>query len=137
MTLLRYHPWALTGRLHRELDEVLGERAPAALIPRAESRELADRYQLRADLPGVDPKDIEVTAEAGVLTIKAARKGWESPENASAATAQPAWTYQRSFTLPEDANPDAIEARSAHGVLELNVARQAKIQPRRIQVAAA
>lgn len=134
MTLLRYQPWALAGRLHRELDQALGERAPVALIPRAESRELADRYQLRMDLPGVDPKDIEVTAEDGVLTIKAARKGWEADGNAEP---KPALTYQRSFTLPEDANPDAIEARSTHGVLELTVARVAKVQPRRIQVAAA
>jgi HSP20 family protein len=142
MTLLRYQPWSLVGRLHRELDQVLGDSAPVALIPRAESRELADRYQLRADLPGVQPQDIEITAADGVLTIKAARKSWALESNSksggeTSSEPQTAWTYQRSFTLPEDANTDAIEARSAHGVLEVSVARQAKVQPRRIQVAAA
>lgn len=138
MTMLRYQPWSLVGRLHRELDEALGEPAPVALIPRAESRELPDRYQLRADLPGVQPEDIDITAADGVLTIKAARKSWAQPaKDGDASEPQTAWTYQRSFTLPEDANADAIEARSAHGVLEVNVARQAKVQPRRIQVAAA
>ena len=138
MTLLRYQPWSLVGRLHRELDDAVGETAPVALIPRAESRELPDRYQLRADLPGVLPQDIEVTAEDGVLTIKATRKSWAQPANGKGAdNAETAWTYQRSFTLPEDANADAIEALSSHGVLEVSVARQAKVQPRRIQVAAA
>lgn len=137
MTLLRYQPWSLVGRLHRELGEAVGERAPVALIPRAESRELPDRYQLRADLPGVQPQDIEITAEDGVLTIKATRKSWAEPSAKDAGDAEAAWTYQRSFTLPEDANADAIEARSSHGVLEVSVGRQAKVQPRRIQVAAA
>lgn len=138
MTLLRYQPWSLVGRLHRELDEAIGERAPVAMIPRAESRELADRYQLRADLPGVQPQDIEITAEDGVLTIKAARKSWAQPGTDKAAdNTETAWTYQRSFTLPEDADADAIEAVSSHGVLEVTVRRQAKAQPRRIQVAAA
>ncbi len=137
MTLLRYQPWSLVGRLHRELDEAVGERAPVALIPRAESRELPDSYQLRADLPGVQPQDIEITAADGVLTIKATRKSWAQPAANGAGDAETAWTYQRSFTLPEDANADAIEARSSHGVLEVSVGRQAKVQPRRIQVAAA
>ena len=48
-----------------------------------------------------------------------------------------AWTYQRSFSLPDDADADAIAALSSHGVLEVTVRRQAKVQPRRIQVAAA
>ena len=137
MTLLRYQPWSLVGRLHRELDEAAGACAPVALIPRAESRELPDRYQLRADLPGVQPQDIEITAEDGVLTIKATRKSWAQPAAKGAGDAETAWTYQRSFTLPEDANADAIEAQSSHGVLEVSVGRQAKVQPRRIQVAAA
>ncbi len=137
MTLLRYQPWSLVGRLHRELDEAVGETAPVALIPRAESRELPDRYQLRADLPGVQPQDIEITAAAGVLTIKATRKSWAQPAAKGAGDAETAWTYQRSFTLPEDANADGIEALSSHGVLEVSVGRQAKAQPRRIQVAAA
>ena len=138
MTLLRYQPWSLVGRLHRELDQAIGERAPVALIPRAESRELPDRYQLRADLPGVQPQDIEITAADGVLTIKATRKLWAQPgDGKDTDTADTAWTYQRSFSLPDDADADAIAALSSHGVLEVTVRRQAKVQPRRIQVAAA
>jgi HSP20 family protein len=128
MTLLRYHPWTLVGRLHRDLDEAAAERTAATFIPRIESRELEDRYQLRADLPGVQPQDIEVTTEEGVLALKAQRRSWDKAA---------AFTYQRRFALPEDANAEAIEARSSHGVLEIDIAKQPKAQPRRIQVAAA
>lgn len=135
MTLLRYQPWSLVGRLHRELDQAIGDNAPVTLIPRTEVQEHSDRYELRVDLPGVLPQQTEVTAEDGVLTIKATRKPAQAEANAQ--DERPLWTYERRFTLPEDANSEAIEARSNHGVLTVSVGRQAKVQPRRIQVAAA
>jgi HSP20 family protein len=46
-------------------------------------------------------------------------------------------TYLRRFTLPEDAAPEHISARSSHGVLEISVAKQPKVEPRRITVEAA
>jgi HSP20 family protein len=127
MTLLRYQPWSLVGRLHRELDAALTQPANVTLLPRAEVREEAARYALRLDLPGVQPQDIEVTTDAGLLTIKATRKSGEDN----------AWTYERSFTLPEDADIEALTARSVHGVLEVSIGRIAKVQPRRIEVQAA
>ena len=68
--------------------------------------------------------DIEITTEDGVLTLKATRR---NPET----------NYLRRFTLPEDAASDQITARSSHGVLEIAVAKQPKVEPRRIAVEAA
>jgi len=150
MTLVRYEPWSLINRLHGELDQVLGAplaaqnaggRAatrPTALIPHVDVRETADRYVLQADLPGVQPADIEITADQGVLTIRAQR-GVERREDAETPVRfeRFAGTFQRRFTLPEDANVEAISARSHHGVLELTIMKQAKLEPRRIAVEAA
>ena len=94
------------------------------LIPHVSVQEEAQRYLLRADLPGVLPADIEITTEDGVLTLKATRHN-------------PDGTYLRRFTLPEDAAPEHISARSSHGVLEISVAKQPKVEPRRITVEAA
>ena len=94
------------------------------LIPHVSVQEEAQRYVLRADLPGVLPADIEITTEDGVLTLKATRHN-------------PDGTYPRRFTLPEDAAPEHISARSSHGVLEISVAKQPKVEPRRITVEAA
>lgn len=125
MTLTPYD-WTLARELRRNL-EVLNER-PTALIPRVESQALEDRYVLRADLPGVRPEQIEITAEDGVLTLKAERN-FEGEERSV--------HLQRRFALPEDADLDAIQARSQHGVLEISVNKVAKSAPRRIQIQAA
>lgn len=129
MSLMRYD-WSLMNRLHHELEQAIGQNGPVALIPRVEVREEPNRYTLRADLPGVAPADIEVTTEDGVLTIKALRKN-------GADSAEAAITYQRRFSLPEDADAEQVTARSAHGVLEIAIAKVAKALPRRIAVEAA
>ncbi len=128
MSLVRYD-WSLMNRLHRELEQAIGQSGPVALIPRVESREEATRYVLRADLPGVSPEHIEITAEQGVLTLKAQRVN----PDAAADTV----TYQRRFSLPEDADAEQITARSTHGVLEIAIGKIVKAQPRRITVEAA
>lgn len=128
MSLVRYD-WTLMNRLHRELEQALGQSGPIALIPRVESREEATRYVLRADLPGVAPEHIDITAEQGILTLKAQRG---SADNAAELV-----TYQRRFSLPEDADAEQITARSTHGVLEISIAKLVKAQPRRITVEAA
>ncbi len=148
MTLVRYEPWTLMNRLHRELDELFrdplaaqqnaAETRPVALLPSVDVHEDADRYVLRADLPGVQPADIQVTADQGVLSIRAERRvERREGEPASGRFERVAGTFARRFTLPEDANTDAISARSAHGVLELTIPKQAKPEPRRISVEAA
>ena len=128
MSLVRYD-WSLMNRLLRELEQALGQSGPVALIPRVESREEANRYVLRADLPGVSPEHIEITAEQGVLTLKAQRVNRD--------TAADTVTYQRRFSLPEDADAEQITARSNHGVLEIAIGKIVKAQPRRITVEAA
>lgn len=148
MTLVRYEPWTLMNRLHRELDDLFRdpvaaqkagtESRPVALLPSVDVHEDADRYVLRADLPGVQPADIQVTADQGVLTIHAERRvERREGENPQGRYERFAGTFARRFTLPEDANTDAISARSTHGVLELTIPKQVKPEPRRISVEAA
>ncbi len=145
MTLVRYD-WTLMNRLHRELDDVFREPSspsgaaaavarPVALIPNVDVHEETDAYLVRADLPGVRPEDIEITADQGVLTIRAERRA-ETRDGAPRGE-RFAGSFARRFTLPKEANAEAISARSQHGVLELRIAKQAKPEPRRIAVEAA
>ena len=114
MTIVRYEPWAFVGRLQRQLDRALGEVADGATvswIPRVDIHEEDDRFVVTADLPGVEGKDIEITAEKGVLTLKGERRsekksstnGFESIERASG-------TFLRRFTLPESLDGLGIQA---------------------------
>ncbi len=148
MTLVRYEPWTLMNRLHRELDGLWrAPRAPdangttqhpVALLPNVDVHEDTAQYVVRADLPGVQPADIEVTADQGVLTIRAERRA-ARPEGTAAngRVERFAGTFVRRFALPEDANAEAIAARSHHGVLELTIQKRVKPEPRRITVEAA
>src|SRR5215472_1694780 len=141
MTLIRYQPWAFVSRLQRELDRTLGESADSASvswIPHVDIREEDERFVVVADLPGVEGKDIEITAEKGVLTVKGERRsekksakdGFESVERATG-------TFLRRFTLPESADAEAIKATHVNGVLEVAIPKRPQEQPRRITVQAA
>jgi HSP20 family protein len=141
MTIVRYEPWTLVSRLQQQLDRALGEVANGATvswIPHVDVRQEADRFVVAADVPGVEGKDIEITAEKGVLTIKGERRseqksskeGYESVERATGS-------FLRRFTLPESVDAEAIKATHANGVLEISIPKRPTEQPRRITVQAA
>ena len=142
MSLIRYEPWSLVRRMRRDLDQLLAadrdRTADARWLPAVDIREEADRYVVRADLPGVDPKDIEITSENGVLEVRGERnlerresgEGYRRVERVSGR-------FQRRFTLPREIAVDQIEARSSNGVLEVSLPKLAEAQPRKVTVEAA
>ena len=148
MTLVSYEPWSFVNRLQRELNQAfnktsnIGEAAhtpSVAWIPRVDIHEEAERFVVLADVPGVEAKDIDITAEHGVLTIKGERRlerkdteksGYERIERTSGS-------FVRRFTLPESANTESIKAKQVNGVLEVSIPKQPQVQPRRISVEAA
>jgi len=144
MTIVRYEPWALLSRFQRQFDRAVGESADGAAaanvswIPHVDVREEAERFVVAADLPGVEGKDIEVTADKGVLSIRGERHS----ENKTSADAferveRATGTFLRRFTLPESADAEAIKARHVNGVLEVSIPKRPQEQPRRISVQAA
>ena len=143
MTILRYEPWALVSRLHQQLDKALNQDADGfesnvSWIPQVDVREEAERFVVTADLPGVEGKDIEVTAEKGVLTVRGERRSEKKTENDGyTRTERASGTFLRRFTLPETADAEAIKATHVNGVLELSIPKRPQAQPRRISVQAA
>lgn len=143
MNIVRYEPWRLMGRLHREIDQLFGDAYATntdgnkivAWTPSVDVHEEQDSYTVRADLPGVTPKDIEVTAADGVLTIRGSRqiekrdnqKGYERLERLSG-------DFLRRFSLPENARADDIKAKHTNGVLEVVIPKTPVVEPRRVSV---
>ncbi|HYC08619.1 MAG TPA: Hsp20/alpha crystallin family protein [Steroidobacteraceae bacterium] len=141
MTIVSYEPWALVSRFQRQFERALGDSADGASvswIPHVDIHEEAERFVVVADLPGVDGKDIDITADKGVLTIKGERRsenkssqdGYERVERATG-------TFLRRFTLPESADAEAIKATHVNGVLEVSIPKRPQEQPRRIEIKAA
>ena len=145
MTVVRYQPWALIDRLHRQLDQTFstetGDAADVSQvswIPPVDIREESDRFIVLADVPGVEPKDIHITADKGVLTIRGERRARETqPQDGWQRLERRSGSFLRRFTLPEGANVDAISARHVQGVLEVTIPKQPRLQPKRIDVEAA
>jgi HSP20 family protein len=93
--------------------------------------------EIYAFAPGIDPDSLEVELERGLLTVAGQRQS-PLPDESSKATVHInerfAGSFRRAMTLPDDADPDAVEAKYADGVLHISVQRRASAQPRRITV---
>ena len=148
MSLRRYNnPWNLLNNLQRDLYNV--EHSPeynrlsdddasvatANWAPSVDISENEKAFTLLADIPGVEPKDIEISMEKGVLTIKGERhsENVEEKENYRRVERESGQFYRR-FTLPDSANADKIEAKSEHGVLKITIPKQEVAVSRRIEV---
>ena len=146
MLLTRYEPWSAMRQLQNEMSRVFDNAVAGAedssnvvtsrWTPAVDIREDAERFTITADVPGVEPKDIEVTMENGVLTIKGERKLETSDEgdNGYRRVERVYGGFYRRFTLPDTADADAISAVGKHGVLEVVIPKRAALQPRRITV---
>ncbi len=143
MTVVRYEPWALVSRLQNEVDRLFGAPLTTAAdsgawLPPADIHEEANQFVLHIDLPGVDPKAVEVTSEQGVLTIRGRREDTRKESRAGLHRIERiSGEFQRRFSLPETADTQNIKAKVANGVLEVSIPKVAQVQPLKIQVEAA
>jgi len=139
MTVVRYEPWSLLNRLRRELDQTIESSShDASWTPAVDIHEEAKQFVVRADLPGVTPKDIEITAEKGVLALRGSRNfEQKSDDGHYSRIERVTGKFVRTFTLPENVATDQINAKFKDGVLELTIPKIAKPEPRRIEVQAA
>jgi HSP20 family protein len=123
--------------LARELlgwDSFFGGR-PTAFVPLFEVKETSDSYVLKADLPGVEDKDLDVAIHNGVLTVSGNRMAEERKEGESFAIYERQYgSFSRSFALPDIADADRIEAKLDKGVLLIKVAKKAEAKPRKIEL---
>ena len=147
MNVIRYEPLTVLRRLNQEVGRLFEDSyygtgdsdqtnaVTSHWAPAVDIKEETDRFVLRADVPGVDSKDIDITMENGVLTIKGQRNREETEEREGYKRVERVYgSFYRRFTLPDTADADKISASSSNGVLEVAIPKQEKVQPRRIQV---
>jgi HSP20 family protein len=104
--------------------------------PRVDIREDANRFVILADLPGVDPADVEILMDKGILSIKGERRAEvEDASERFSRIERRYGSFHRRFALPDGADPDGITAQGRHGVLEIHIPKRPESTPRRIPVA--
>ena len=146
MSLVRYEPLFSVRQLQDDINRLFSgwstndsSGVTADWVPSVDINEFDDKFQLFVDVPGVDPKDVEITLESGVLTITGERfaQAAKDEENIVSRRAERGTgRFYRRFILPETVDADRVRATDRHGVLEIMIPKQAKAQPRRIKVAA-
>jgi HSP20 family protein len=104
------------------------------LLPPADIYETAEGITLQVDLPGHDPKAIEVKVENDTLTLKSERKVERSDKDGARRLERSFGVYTRSFVLPRTVDASKVEARYENGVLTLTLPRREESRPRVVQV---
>ena len=146
MNIRRYEPWSILDLMQRELSPFTGRRQAlsdpdntvADWVPAVDIVEEKDRFVLKADVPGVDPSKIEVSMDAGVLSVSGERHSETSDESDGLKRVERiSGKFYRRFSLPETADAEGIAAKSSNGILEVTIPKQPEIQARRITVQAA
>ena len=146
MAMTRYEPWSAFQQLTDELNRVFDQR-PARYtddagnvvasdwVPAVDIREEPDTFIIYADIPGVDPADIDVHMENGTLSICGERSKITKEEHDDyKRTERARGSFLRRFSLPDSADADRISAKCRNGVLEVVIPKHEKLQPRKIAV---
>ena len=122
---------------HNPLDRLFGQRplTTAAGFPAVNLWAGADSVAITAELPGVDPADVELSVKDDVLTLRGSRR--PSTDESDAAwhrRERSHGQFQRLVQLPFRVDPERVEARFSDGVLEVDLQRPEADKPRRIEI---
>jgi HSP20 family protein len=137
MSLIRYENRPLS-QFQRELSRFFDERSDVVTsdwAPRVDIKEYDDKFVLDADVPGVDPKDIDITMEDGVLSVRGKRELENVEERKNFRRVERSYgSFYRRFSLPETVDGNNIKAKAKDGVLTVEIPKLEKVQPRRIEI---
>jgi HSP20 family protein len=130
-------------RLNRFLDEAFagmpspeqGSVITSAWFAPTDVSEDADGIQISMELPGVDPKDVRLSLENNVLTIRGEKRHQAEQKNERIHRFERTYgTFERTFVLPSTVDPEKIEARYENGVLLVSIPKAERAKPREIRV---
>lgn len=141
-SLFPYDMFGEMDRLQREIQQAL-ELSPNIRgfgrggFPALNIGGTPQTVEVYAFAPGIDPASLQIDLERGMLTIAGERKS-QLPEAGTQSTLHInerfAGSFRRVVSLPEDADPDAVEASVKDGLVHISIQRRAAAQPRRITI---
>jgi HSP20 family protein len=139
--LARRDPWREMTRAQEEMGRLLEDRfvfrtsESLGWTPATDIYEDEEGLTLKFELAGVEPKDVDIRFENGVLTIKGERKMEKEENKENYHRVELSYgAFNRSFSLPPTVDPDKIEAESKLGVLVIHLPKKAEAKPKSIQV---
>lgn len=136
--LAKWDPFRDLLSVEDEFERLLGRpSARMAWAPALDVRETEDRFEVTVDLPGMEPADVGVTFEQGVLTVSGKREfSSETKDETYHRIERSYGSFARSIRLPHTADAEKIEASFDKGVLSIRVPKAEAAKPRTIEVKA-
>ena len=127
--------------LRREIDRLFEDtfaRDGNSWTPAVDIKENDSEIRLDVELPGLNPEDVEITAENGVLTVRGEKRleRKEGDETRFQVVERTYGSFMRTFQLPQGIDEDQIKAEFSNGVLALHIPKAALPQPKRIEISA-
>lgn len=146
--IIRYRSPSLFHQLHRlsqEWDQLFDPNhqpiEDSSMVetshwaPAVDIKEESTHFVLFADIPGVNPKDIEISMENGILTIRGVRDAMHTEEvEGYTRIERSKGSFYRRFALPDTANADGITAEGKNGVLKIIIPKREKVTSKKIKV---
>ncbi len=139
--LTRWDPFRDLARMQDEMARLFEDRLPyrsgesVGWTPACDIYEDGEEVLVRADLSGVEPKDVDIRFENGVLTLRGERKLEREDKRDNYHRLELAYgTFTRSFSLPGTVDPEKIRAESKNGVLLIHLPKRPEAKPKTIQV---
>ena len=148
MPIVRWEPFrdlvTTQDRLNRLFNETMGRfigsegLRSGAWLPPVDIYETEQNIVLQAELPGVDPKDVEATVHEGTLYLKGERKYEKEVKEESYHHVEGAYgTFARTFELPASVDADRVQAEFKDGVLTLTMPKKEEAKAKRIKISTA
>lgn len=147
MAIVRWEPFrdlvGLQDRMNRMFDESFrgGRTADddwalgGSWAPAVDIYEQDGNIELKAELPGLDPKDVDIRVENNVLTLRGERRIDNEVKRESYHRVERAYgSFSRSFTLPSVVDTEKIQAEYKDGVLRLVLPKKEEAKPRQIEI---
>ncbi len=143
-TITRWDPFrnllTLQEQMNRLFEDTFSraradESSLAAWVPPVDIYETENELVLKADLPDIQEKDLDIRVENNMLTIRGERKFDQTVKEDNYLRVERAYgTFSRSFSLPNTVDPDAIRAEYRNGVLEVRMPKREESKPKQIRV---
>jgi HSP20 family protein len=144
MAIIRWEPTRELNTIQQEMNRLFGTflDSPTAAtsvarrwVPAMDLVEEGEEYVLKADLPGLDEQDVKIELDDRVLTISGERSSHqEERKDGYYRYERSSGSFNRSLTLPEGVDPDAIRATFDKGVLEVRIPKPQQRTPKRVTI---
>ena len=143
--IMEWRPFREVTRLRREMDRLWddyfgsGRRAlrplPAEFAPAVDVKETADQIVVKAEVPGMDAKDINISVTGDVLTIKGEKKSEREEKEENYHLVERSYgSFSRSLAMPAAVDMDKIEAKYDKGVLTITCPKKEEVKPKAIEI---